>query len=32
MSAAPLHYVNEAKKLADLIKQYNINSESLFVS
>lgn len=33
LSAAPLNYVQEAKKLADLIKQYNIGGEdSLFVN
>ena len=34
LSAAPMNYVQEAKKLADLIKQYNIDGDgdSLFVN
>lgn len=30
--AKPLDFSVEAKKLADIIKQYNIESDSLFVS
>lgn len=34
LSAAPLNYGNEAKKLADLIKQYSLSDggDSLFVN
>jgi len=31
MSATPVNYVTEAKKLAEMIKQYDLNSDSLFV-
>lgn len=31
-SAQPPSFANEAKKLAELIKQYNLNEDSLFVN
>lgn len=32
MNIYPLNYAQEANKLAELIKQYNINEDSLFVN
>jgi len=32
MNLYPLNYAQEANKLAELIKQYNINEDSLFVN
>ncbi|PNS20586.1 hypothetical protein CAC42_313 [Sphaceloma murrayae] len=32
LSAAPINYVQEAKKLADLLKQYSLEGDSLFVN
>jgi replication factor A1 len=31
MNLYPLNYAQEANKLAELIKQYNVNEDSLFV-
>jgi len=32
LSAAPVNFSAEAKKLAEIIKQYDLNSDSLFVN
>lgn len=32
LSAAPVNFAQEAKKLADLLKQYSLDGDSLFVN